>query len=80
MKAALLTLQYEEAYDDDKVTTLSTLVRMGTTGEATYKGVALTRVEQGATFFNVQRVNYVRKGPTAVSTGSALTKLLACLM
>ena len=59
MKAALLTLQDEEAHD--QVTTLSTLVRMGATGEATYKGVALTRVEQGATFFNGRRVNYVRK-------------------
>ena len=47
MKAALARLRVAE--DDE--TALSKLVEMGTPGTASYKGVSLTRVEQGTSFF-----------------------------
>ena len=47
MKSALARLR---AAEDDE-TALSTLVKMGESGTASYKGVSLTRVEQGTSFF-----------------------------
>ena len=57
MKSALARLR---AADDDE-TALSKLVKMGASGTASYKGVSLTRVEQGTSFFTSRRIGYVDK-------------------
>ena len=57
MKAALARLRVAE--DDE--TALSKLVEMGSSGTASYKGVSLTRVEQGTSFFTSRRTGYVDK-------------------